>query len=946
MTSAESGVVQFRLLGSVEAVRDGTPIQLGGRRQRQLLALLLLEPGRPVPVDRLTDELWAGRAPPGADTTLRSYVSRLRKALGADAAITRGDAAYVLDVPRGQIDRQEFQRLIEEGREAFDRGAARRAGQRLRSALELWNGRPFGELADEGVLRLEADRLEELRLLALEERIETDLALGVDAELVGEVEAILDRHPYRERLWRQLMLALYHAGRQAEALAAYRRARATLDDELGLEPSEELRALEQSILRQEVPSAQPPEERTNLRAPLTSFIGRERELAAIERLLAAERLVTLTGVGGVGKTRLALEAAMRAALDFPDGVYFVDFSGLAEPSLVAGHVAAALDVHERADAPVSEQLAGRLRDAGLLLVLDNCEHLREVCGELVQSLLGGCPRLVVLSTGREPLGVPGEIDYSVQPLEVPPSGASSDKLQSADAVRLFLSRARAVRPQLADDASVVSSVADICRDLDGLPLAIELAAARAKALSLDDIAVRLADRFRFLVSWRRLTPARHRTLREAMDWSYDLLSDDEKHLLARLSVFAGGFTLDAAASTCLDGDSGRAVDPIARLVDASLVVAEERGGATRYRLLETVRQYAAERLEETGGVDEVRDRHAEWFLTLAEEAEPQLSGDEQTRWFATLDAEADNLRSALAYLSARGRSETQLRLTIALSRFWYVRGHLAEARQWLEQAIADGDDHDPALRRRAFTAAAAVALLQGEYGASTAFAEQALVAARGTDDRRLVANGLSNLGAIVLAAGDHERAAAVLEEAVALARDVGDTRIAALAINNLGDLALTVGDYARAEPLFEESLALLRARGDTSNISRSLFNLGAVALQSDRLEDAAPRFHESLTLAEEAGDKEDLAWCLEGVAALAAANGSGEGAAVLLGAAGALLESMGAAFKPFERRLHDETEAGARGLCGSPRFEAEAKNGAALELAEALAYARTELDAV
>jgi predicted ATPase/DNA-binding SARP family transcriptional activator len=946
MTAAESRPLEFRLLGPVEAVQDGKPVPLGGPRQRMLLALLLLEPGRPVPADRLAEELWQGRPPPGAETTLRSYVSRLRKVLGGNAAITRGDSSYILDVPPDQIDRQRFEQLTGEGREALARGAVRRAAERLRAALELWNGRPFGELADEGALRLEADRLDELRLLALEGRIEADLALGVGGELVTELEVLLDRHPYRERLWRQLMLALYRAERQADALAAYRRARQTFDNELGLEPSEELRALEQAILQHKVPPAEPPERRDNLPTPLTSFVGREGLLADVERLLVEERLVTLTGVGGVGKTRLALETATRAAPDFPDGAYFVDFSGLTEPSLVTGHVAAALDLRERADTPVFEQLAVRLSDSDLLLVLDNCEHLREVCAELVQSLLGRCSRLVVLATSREPLGVPGEIDYSVPPLAVPLPDASPDELRSADAVRLFLSRARAARPTLAEDGAVLSSAAEICRDLDGLPLAIELAAARAKALSLEDIAARLSDRFRFLVSWRRLTPARHRTLREAMDWSYGLLSDDERHLLALVSVFAGGFTLDAAASTYVDGDGERALDLVGRLVDASLVVAEVRDGATRYRLLETVRQYAAERLEETDRADHARGRHAEWCLMLAEEAEPQFTGDQQTRWFATLDAEADNLRAALAHLSRTGRWETQLRLTIALSRFWYVRGHLAEARQWLDQALAASADQDPANRRRALTAAAAVALLQGEYADSTALAEEALIAARSTGDPRHVANALSNLGAIVLAAGDHERAATVLEEAVTLARDVGDARIAALAINNLGDQALTVGDYERAEPLFEESLTLLRARGDTSNIARSLFNLGAVALQSDRREDARGRFRESLALAEEAGDKEDLAWCLEGVAALGAAGKRGERAALLLGAAGALLQSMGAALKPFERRLHTETESRARDLLGSERFDAAAKEGATLALTEALTLARDELDTV
>ena len=359
----------------------------------------------------------------------------------------------------------------------------------------------------------------------------------------------------------------------------------------------------------------------------------------------------------------------------------------------------------------------------------------------------------------------------------------------------------------------------------------------------------------------------------------------------------------------------------------------------RYRLLETVRQYAAERLAACGEESAFAKRHAGWGLALAEEAEPELTGERQAWWFSTLEAEHDNLRAALAYLGDAGEHEEHLRLTIALTRFWYVRGYLAEARQRLRESLGAAADGAGPYRRRALTAAAALALLQGDYVEGTTLAEQSLEAARAAGEPKFVANALSNLGAIVLAAGDRERAATVLEEAVALAREVGDERIAALAINNLGDVALTVGDYERAGPLFEESLALLRARGDTSNVSRSLFNLGAVALQLGRLEEADDRFRESVAHGRTAGDKEDLAWCLEGLAALAAARREGERAALLLGAAGALLREMGADYKPFERQLHDATEERALALCGSESFAAATQQGAALTLDGALEVA-------
>ena len=941
MRDAASATIEFRLLGPVEALRGGSELPLGGPRQRALLALLLREPGRPVQADHLVEELWQGRAPAGAATTLRSYVSKLRAVLDAEAPLVATPGGYALEVAPEAVDSHQFERLTKEGEAALGRRRAQQAGEVLREALGLWRGRAFDGLADDGALRLEAERLGQLRLLALEQRIEADLALGAASELVEELEALVREHPYRERPWRQLMLALYRAERQTDALAAYRRAR-TLLDELGLEPSEELRELEQAILRQDVPPALAPEQRHNLPAPLTSFVGREAELDDIERLLEDARLVTLTGVGGAGKTRLALEAAARAVPHRPDGVFFVDLSGLSDPRLVAAEVASELGVGEQTSASVAERLAAHLREADLLLVLDNCEHLRAPCADLLQGLLAACPQLRAFATSRELLGVPGEVDYPVPPLAVPPGDADPDALRSSDAVRLLLARARDARPLLPDDERVLQTAGRICRDLDGIPLAIELAAARAKALSLEEIATRLADRFRFLVSWRRLAAARHRTLLEAMDWSYELLAEEERALLDGLSVFAGGFTLDAAAGVCLEGDDGRGVELVTRLIDASLVVADEREGVMRYRLLETVRQYAGERLTASGEDADTHARHAGWYLELAERAAPELTGDKQASWFAVLEAEHDNLRASLDHLADSGESELLLRLAIALTRFWYVRGHLAEARERLAQALAQPDERTPELRRRALTAAASLALLQGDYEASTAFAEESLDVARGIGELRHVANALSNLGAIVLAAGDHGRAGVLLEEAVALARAAGDERVAALAINNLGDLALTVGDYERAEPLFEESLALLRSRGDTANVSRSLFNLGAVALELGRLAGAEARFRESLSLAEQAGDKEDLAWCLEGFAALAAAASYGERAALLLGAAAALLEEMGADFKPFERQLHDATRAQALALCGEQAFAGAAQQGAALSLAEAVAAALAE----
>ena len=636
------------------------------------------------------------------------------------------------------------------------------------------------------------------------------------------------------------------------------------------------------------------------------------------------RLLVLTGAGGSGKTRLALEAARAATSSYANGVAFVELAPLRDPGLVVPTIAHVIEVAGVEGAGAVETLGEALRERELLLVLDNAEHVRAAAPAFVE-LLARAPRLTLLVTSRVVLHVSGEHVFPVAPLD------------EEEAIELFERRARLLQPAFRLTADNRASVGEICARVDRLPLAIELAAARVRILTPAALLDRLTARLGFLTGGAQDLPARQQTLRETLDWSYELLGHEERAFLARLSIFLGGFTVDAAAAVCVEGDGSRSLDLLERLADASLVVADEHRGQMRYHLLETVREYAADRLRELDG-DATAQRHAEWCVALAEEAEPELSGEHQSLWFATLETEHDNLRSALAFLSTADRA-LRLRLTLALSRFWYVRGYLAEGRRWLEDSLVDAESEPPLLLRRALTAAAALALLQGDYAAATTFSERALDAARRGGEPRFVANALSNLGAIVLAAGDHARAGVVLEEAVGLAREVGDERIAALAINNLGDLALTTGDYVRAGPLFEESHALLQARGDTANIARSLFNQGAVDLMLDRPEAARAHLREGLSLAHAMDDKEDVAWCLEGLASLAAAEGAGELASILLGAAGGLLKQIGADFKPFERKLHEATRARAERLCGEAGHAAAVEKGAAMALTDALELA-------
>lgn len=922
--ASDVGAIELRLLGRVEAVRSGSALPLGGPRQRALLALLLIEPGKPVSVDRLAEELWHGEPPPAAATTVRAYVSRLRKSLGADAPITAGASGYALNVPNETVDARRFERLIREGEEALTRRAPRRAADRLRSALELWRGRPFEALGDEGALRREADRLEELRLSALEARIEADLELGESTDLVAELEGLVDRHPYRERFWRQLMLALYRSDRQADALAAYRRARELLDRELGIEPGDELKGLEQAILRQDVPAVAPQEERHNLPAALTSFVGRETELAEIQRLIGQARLVTLTGVGGAGKTRLALEHATRALDEFPDGVYLVDFSALADPMLVSRQVAAALGVREQAEAEIDELLSARLRAADLLLVLDNCEHLRDACAELARDLLESSRQLRVLATSREPLGAPGEVDYPVPPLGVPAADAPSEELRASESVRLLLARAREARPRLSDDEGFLVSAGRICRDLDGLPLAIELAAARAKALSLDDIASRLTDRFRFLVSWRRLAPARHRTLREAVDWSYDLLAEDERALLARLSVFVGGFTLDAVANVCLDGDDQRALELVGRLVDASLVVPDEVDRETRYRLLETIRQYAAERLEEIGGADGLRRACGRYFVDVVERVYEALKhGDpsESARPYAWFDAEQDNLRAALDY-AVTGEPEDELRLAAGLWRFWWVRGQLSEGRERLARALGRGTEVAPAVRARALQGCAGLAWAQGDYDDARALASEAVAAAHLARAPWEELGAHMVLGVTGLHVEDFETARHHLEQAASLADALGSRHDATAVKLNLAELAVASGEVETAMQAFEELAAYHRRNENPEGIGFAQLDLGVALYRLGSYVDARRAFQEARGAFATIGFRAHVAHACQGLAAVETKIGSAEEAALLLGRANAVLADAQVSERDFDPGLVADAEAAARSSLGDELFSA------------------------
>ena len=921
---------ELRVLGPLELLGDGGVVALSGQKHPRLLAALALADGRACPADALVEAVWGESPPASAPKLLQVYVSQLRKALPAGLAVVTRPTGYALDLGGASLDSESFERLVDEAGGALEQGNSALAVSLADQALALWRGPAYADVMYEEFARGEAARLEDLRLVARETRLDAQLRMGRHEEALGEILALADEHPLREHEQELAMLALYRSGRQVDALERYASLRRRLDEELGLEPGAKLRELQRQILQQDPALDRPEPGLAGSRALPESpnpLVGRERELDELCAALLGRdvRLLVLTGSGGSGKTRLALEAARRVMPSFANGAAFVELAPLREPELIVPAITRALGLGELTDEQSLDALATELSTRELLLLLDNAEHLRAGTPAFVE-LLARAPRLTLLVTSRAVLHLSGEHVFPVAPLD------------EDAALELFEQRSRALRPGFHVTRDNVSEVRTICTRVDRLPLAIELAAARIRTLEPGALLERLTERLSLLSGGPHDLPARQQTLRETLDWSFDLLGRDEQLFLARFSVFPTGATLEAAAEVCAEGDEERALELIERLLDASMVNAQRTGQAMRYTLLETIRQYAADRLRDAAA-DETPRRHAEWCAALAEAAEPELSSDQQTEWLGTLETEHDNFRAALEYLGARRERRLQLRLAVALSRFWYVRGHLGEGRRRLEDALAEPDGQPPELLRRALTAASAMALLQGDYPAATTFSESALDAARRSDEPRNVANALSNLGAIVLAAGDHARATDVLEEAVPLARDVGDTRIAALAINNLGDLALTTGDYERARPLFEESHALLEARGDTANLARSQFNRGAVDLMLGDLAAARLRFREGLLLASQTGDKEDVAWCLEGLASVAAREGEGERAATLLGVSGGLLRQMGADFKPFERQLHEATHSRAQALCGLEEFGELMARGESMPLAVTLELA-------
>jgi predicted ATPase/DNA-binding SARP family transcriptional activator len=877
--------VEFALLGPLEVRRGGELVAVRRGRPRTLLISLLLRLGRAVPADVLIDQVWGERPPSDPVNALQVQVSYLRRALGlastGAAPCLRTEAGgYVLDVNADAVDVYRLERavssaterLAQQSREEVEAGLAE-----LRAVLGLWRGEALQDVAYEPFAVPEVARLGELRAVALEHEIEAQLLLGRHEEAIPVLRRLIADHPLRERFRALLMVALYRSGRQAEALRAFDATRERLVEELGVEPGAELQALQRSVLAHDpgldwTPLWSPAGhavasegaeaegaglEDGSLPAPTSGLVGREREVAGVHAALADNRMVTLTGPGGAGKTRLALAVAHNQARTQP--VWFVDLGELGDPSLVPFEVARAVGATSLTD-PLDAATV-RIGDRLGLLLLDTCEHLIDACATTAHRLLRACPALGVLATSRQPLAVAGEVAWPVPPLGVPDPAASPPELRQSEAVRLFCERSRAVRPDVVLDESVLGDVARICQTLDGLPLAIELAAARTNVLSVAGILERLGDRFALLRKVGRAAEVRQQSLRGAIDWSHDLLDDDQRRFFDRLGVFAGRFTLDAATAVAAHGLGTDPLELLSAVVDRSLVVADRDDS---YRMLDSLRTYAVECLHlQPAEWNPTHARLAAWLTDYCEAVAPRLCDGGQESAMARLRAEVPNIRATLEWAFASGDAVAGAQLTSSLTWYWALEPSSEEAIRWLGPALERAGTGET--RARLLEGLGIHLLMLGDLAAT----KQTLVTADqlwtelGTPERGL--KGLSCLGEAECWLGDLDAAAATHDRAIALARSHGDDWHLAWSLGWRVRTAAEQGDEAVAAALLAEALGLAERVGDPRVLGWIVYELAAAALRNDDYERAFRLAGKAADIHAEIGWREGLAAALAAV---------------------------------------------------------------------------------
>ena len=860
---------EFKLLGEVEACVDGQPLDIGHARQRCVLASLLVDVNRPVSVDQLIDRVWSAAPPHRARNALAGYLSRLRALLAdaPDLQITRGPAGYTLTTEALSVDLHLFRHLAAEARSTADPHEATALFGR---ALALWRGEPFAAIDTPWISDCRTS-LEAERLSVMLDRNDVALRAGQHTELLDELTSAHHAHPLDERLAGQLMLAQYRCGRQADALDTYRRMRDRLIDELGIDPSPPLREIHQQILESDsvaAPSTSPPSPspavagrepvQTNVPRRTKRFIGRDREVASLSDAVSAGPLITLTGVGGVGKTRLALEVADRSKDRFADGAWFCELAPLADGAAVGHSFASALRLQQGTQ-EADEAVVDYLRPRELLLVVDNCEHVLDGAAQLVDRIVRNCPRVSVLATSREPLGAEGERITPIAPL--PPG----------DAAELFVERARAARPDFDADHEPVGAVAEICRRLDGVPLAIELAAARMRAMSSLDVARRL-DRLRLLSGGARGAHPRQQSVAATIDWSYHLLDEREKALFERLSVFAGGFDLEAVHGVCADAEQTEddILDLLTGLVDKSMVFIRSGSMTTRYGVLETLRAYGRERLQDKGLADEIAARHALYYVELVERSEEGMHSADERAWVERMAPDAgtlyaspdfENLRTAFEHVMSDGDLDLALRLVTSLIDLMNRTGY--HAARWVYRVV-DSADHDHPLFVSAVGVAARAAWVLGDFPHARSLAG---MAAGRVASRRpcYLAHPDDVLADIALYEGDAEAALAHYDAELPGARSAGDPIRFVLIVDRITLCQQAFGAPEVGVPHAEEAIRVADAAGNPTARSLARCTLGRALAGAD-----PDRALALLDQANEIGASVDNNWCT-GMAGMEAA---------------------------------------------------------------------------
>jgi predicted ATPase/DNA-binding SARP family transcriptional activator/DNA-binding CsgD family transcriptional regulator len=988
--------VRIKLLGGFSvSVGDRTVWKDAWRLRKaaNLVKLLALAPGHRLHREQVMELLWSDLGRMAASNNLRQALYTARQVLKPDSP----------DGSRYLASQDESLMLCSEDSlwvdvEAFERAASIARGSReptaYEAALELYAGEllptdRYEEWAEQHRRRLRETYLSLLLGLA---RLHEERA---DHESAAEaLRRVISEEPIREEAHVSLMRLYALSGSKGEALAQYVQLEEILAKKLDTEPAASSRALMEEISADRAPlwetpslgspsKKQPDAGKHNLPAARTSFVGREREIVESKRELAMTRLMTFTGMGGSGKTRLALEVARDLVGAYADGVWLVELAPLSEGKLVPQAVARTMRVREQPGRPLIDTLTEALHKKAALLVLDNCEHLADSVAHLADKLLALCSHLQVLTTSREILEVEGEVVWRISSLSVPDTDhlPAAKELMRYDAVRLFVERTRLRLSAFEITPQNATAVAEVCTKLEGIPLAIELAAARMDVLTAEQIAQRL-DRALGLLTGGRAEVPRHRTLRATLDWSFELLSEPERKLFCRFSVFAGGWTLEAAEAVGAgDGiEEVAVVELFLMLVDKSLVVSEAEEGGFRYGMLEPVRQYARERLEESGEAQATKRAHAEYFLALAEEAEPRLWESGDKAWFDRLKAEHDNIRAALAWTLEHEEAELALRLSGALRWFWRARGYYGEGRRWLERALSEEGRTSAAARAKALDGVGWLASEQHDIDRVQAAAEEGLklseVAGIGGV---ILANFKNLLGEAAWLQGDHERAAELFEEGLALHREASNTRGVAWSICSLANVSSDRGDYERSKELYEEAIALAREmggalplgdlllalgweymlegdheratalneeaaalyreRGSTGGLKYALDTLGWAALVREDRERARDLYEDNLVLCREIDDKLVASESMDGLACYAASGGEAQRAARLFGAAQALREAVGYQQPPRERSLREPYLTVARSCSDEAAWKTAFAEGQAMSFEEAVEYA-------